>query len=285
MALTIETTHPQPNPLAGTYSGTPATQPVEAASPPQINVGTGERIASTVGGGLLMLYGLSRRSLAGLALAAVGNGFLCRGLSGRCAVYRQLGINTADRPVSAGKFTASVIVRRSALDCYLFWRHLDNVTRFMSMVESVRVIDDRHSHWEMTPLGGEHLKYDTFIYRDVIGEEIHWRTLPGATLGMAGSITFTGNPDLDLTEVTCEVRLAGSNCRNRQALARRFGLMTDQHLARDLQRFKDLLEAGEIIPDSMGYGHRPRWQKSEDVVDTASDQSFPASDSPAWAQR
>src|SRR6476661_1064971 len=62
---------------------------------PFVNVGEAERILSAVGGGALALYGLSRGSLGGLALAAVGGCLAYRGLSGHCSLYGQLGVSTA----------------------------------------------------------------------------------------------------------------------------------------------------------------------------------------------
>src|SRR5438874_12779534 len=63
-----------------------------------LNVGEYERWASVLGGGVLALYGLTRRSWSGFALAALGGMLVQRGVTGRCACYTALGINTADRP-------------------------------------------------------------------------------------------------------------------------------------------------------------------------------------------
>src|SRR5262245_13018521 len=59
------------------------------------NVGEAERWASTLGGGALALLGLSRGSLAGLGLAALGGALIHRGLTGHCAAYAALGLSTA----------------------------------------------------------------------------------------------------------------------------------------------------------------------------------------------
>ncbi len=62
-----------------------------------VNVGDTERWLSAAGGGLLLVYGLTRGSLAGLGLAALGGMLLERGLTGHCALYSALGRNTAGR--------------------------------------------------------------------------------------------------------------------------------------------------------------------------------------------
>src|SRR5688572_2426566 len=61
-----------------------------------INVSETERVASMVGGGALALFGLSRASLGGLGLAALGGALLYRGATGHCDLYDMLGMSTAE---------------------------------------------------------------------------------------------------------------------------------------------------------------------------------------------
>lgn len=68
---------------------------VRYAGLPEVNVGTGERWASILSGILLMLFGISRKSLGGTALAAGGAYMLFRGATGHCYTYEMLGINTS----------------------------------------------------------------------------------------------------------------------------------------------------------------------------------------------
>ena len=60
-----------------------------------INVGQVERWASALGGGALAVYGLSRGSLGGVALALVGAALVQRGYSGHCNLYEAIGYNSA----------------------------------------------------------------------------------------------------------------------------------------------------------------------------------------------
>src|SRR4051794_25318166 len=59
-----------------------------------VNVGDMERAASLIGGGGLMLYGLTRGTLGGVGLALLGGALIYRGTTGQCAGYKALGINT-----------------------------------------------------------------------------------------------------------------------------------------------------------------------------------------------
>src|SRR5687767_7110800 len=62
------------------------------------NVGSTERIASVIGGGLMTVYGISNpKSPIGAAVGLIGAALLFRGVSGFCPVNNVLGLNTADK--------------------------------------------------------------------------------------------------------------------------------------------------------------------------------------------
>lgn len=61
----------------------------------KLNIGEPERLGSIVGGGLLVLYGLSRRSPSTIGFILAGGYLLYRGLSGYCPVYEALQVSTA----------------------------------------------------------------------------------------------------------------------------------------------------------------------------------------------
>src|ERR1044072_5043108 len=68
------------------------------------NVGEIERVISSILGGTLLIGGLGRRSLSGLALAATGAAFLYRGATGYCKVYESLGLNTSQDAGNTDRF-------------------------------------------------------------------------------------------------------------------------------------------------------------------------------------
>lgn len=62
------------------------------------NISDGERLASGIGGVLLLGYGLARRpSIASALMAVAGTMLLARGAAGHSALYRALGIDTSGR--------------------------------------------------------------------------------------------------------------------------------------------------------------------------------------------
>src|SRR5918992_977046 len=112
---------------------------VEAAgagpSGASVNVGQVERWASAVGGGALALYGVTRGSLGGVALALVGAALVQRGYSGHCNLYEAIGYNSAGDqslrnsdnvsvPAERGiKLEHSVTINRAPEELYSFWRN------------------------------------------------------------------------------------------------------------------------------------------------------------------
>ena len=63
--------------------------------PPSMNIGTDERIGSTIAGAALILRALVRPSFGRTLLALGGWALLQRGLTGHCQLYRALGIDRA----------------------------------------------------------------------------------------------------------------------------------------------------------------------------------------------
>lgn len=59
-----------------------------------VNVGDGERLASLLGGLILVVLGATRKSISGLGAVAGGAYLVYRGLTGHCFGYQALGLNT-----------------------------------------------------------------------------------------------------------------------------------------------------------------------------------------------
>jgi uncharacterized membrane protein len=98
------------------------------------NVGETERWLSLLGGGALALFGLSRRTPAGLGLALLGGGLIYRGATGHCHLYGALGVNTAPHPPQTSipadegfKITRTIVVMRPAQELFRFWRDFENL--------------------------------------------------------------------------------------------------------------------------------------------------------------
>jgi uncharacterized membrane protein len=211
-------------------------------------------LLSALGGGALGLFGLSRASLGGLALAGVGAAFLYRGLSGHCNVYQALGRSTAPprgpaTSVPAGhgvKVSESILIDRPAAELYCYWRNLDNVGRFMRHLEAVREEDGRRSHWVARGPVGLRFEWDAEIINDKENELIAWRSVDGSAVDTAGSVHFRELPHHRGTEVQVVLKYDPPAGKAGAALAWLFGQSPRQQIHEDLRRFKQVMETGEV---------------------------------------
>lgn len=59
-----------------------------------VNVNDSERWLSVIGGGMLALAGISRKSTRGALVALAGGALIARGLTGHCTAYSALDVDT-----------------------------------------------------------------------------------------------------------------------------------------------------------------------------------------------
>jgi uncharacterized membrane protein len=149
----------------------------------QTNVADGERTVSALVGGALLVAGLARKRAVGLALAAMGLGFLYRGASGRCALYRSLGVDTAHgRPLQR-----EIELRRAVtigVPPVRVCEALADPERLRALLPFVRHASEAsRGRWQLEAVlpGGRPSIVRMVTLRDDRGDPI-WRGEPGALL-------------------------------------------------------------------------------------------------------
>jgi uncharacterized membrane protein len=211
----------------------------------EINLAPAERQVSMIGGGLLALYGLSRLSFKGLAMAAAGGTLFYRGLTGHCPAYSALGIDTA-HPEEV-LITEAVTIGRSQEELYSFWRDLENLPQFMHHLESVHNLDGSRSHWSARVPGGlGNINWDAEVTETRAFERISWRSLPGAPISNAGTVLFREAPGGRGTEVQVTIAYSPPAGTIGAAAARMLNPALSRMIREDVRRFKSLMEAGEV---------------------------------------
>jgi len=207
-----------------------------------VNVGRRERWISAVAAAAVAAYGLRRRRGRRIVLPIAG-ALIGRAVSGRCAVNRMLGRNSAldDEPSSpvtsvrrgeGVRVDETIVLNRPRGEVYRFWRNLENLPRFMDHLEAVTMLDERRSHWTAKGPAGSRVEWDAEIHDEIPNELIAWRSLPGSEVDNAGSVHFmpTENGDTEV-RVVLRVRLLGED--------------PSRQVADDLRRLKQVVEAGE----------------------------------------
>jgi uncharacterized membrane protein len=216
-----------------------------------VNVGDRERMASAIGGGALLLYGLSRGAAAGWALAGVGVALAWRGISGSCALYRALGINRAgDEGTIEGnlgvKVDRSIVVNAPPERIYAVWRNFQNLPRFMSHLQKVEVVDRTRSRWTVKTPAGINIGWDAEIINEIPNELIAWRSVDSMVVRHAGSVHFDRAPDGRSTLLRVSLQYDPPGGELGHAVLRFIGENADGQIAQDLIGFKRAVEAGEL---------------------------------------
>lgn len=217
-----------------------------------VNVSDFERWLSLIGGSALGILGLSRRSLSGLAISAVGGALVYRGISGHCSLYGAMGINTAHHgpatSVPAGhgiKVDESVTINRPVADVFHFWRRFENLPRIMNHLESVISSGGNRFHWVARGPLGTRVEWDAEIFNERPNELIAWRSLKGSDVDTAGSVHFVSLPNGRGTEVRVVFKYDPIAGKAGAWAAQLFGREPSQQVREDLRRFKALMETSE----------------------------------------
>jgi uncharacterized membrane protein len=199
--------------------------------------------------------------------------------AGVYAVRRFRGKTIHTLPYGYGiKLKRSVTVASTPEPLYRFWRNLKTLPRLFDNVLSVEAIDDTRSHWRLKVPGGMSLKWDAEITVDRQNEMIGWRSLHGADIDNAGYVRFERAAVGRGTVVRVALQYNPPAGRLGAALSTLLGERPASQIQEALRKFKRVMETGEI-PIAMD---ERRFPHSTEPVQAASEDSFPASDPPAW---
>jgi uncharacterized membrane protein len=196
----------------------------------------------------VVAYGLSRRSLAGVALAATAAPLAYRGATGTWPGFAR-GASDSRAALAAGR---GIHVREAVrleipIDAvYGFWRRLENLPRFMSHLIDVTDLGDGRSHWVAEGPGGTAIAWDAEIINEIEDKVIGWKSLPGSDIATAGSVRFTPVRQGRSTQVTVHLQYSAPGGQAARFLAFAFGREPAHMVREDLRRVKRLLETGEI---------------------------------------
>ena len=209
-----------------------------------------ERWAGVAMATAVMAYGLSRRTMPGVILAAAAAPLAYRSLTGewpglanglahgdtRMALAAERGIHVRE----------AVRLERPRPEVYAFWRRLENLPGFMTHLQSITDLGGGRSHWVATGPGNAAVEWDAEIINEVENQVIGWKSIPGSDIATAGSVRFTPARQGRSTQVSVHLQYAAPGGSVGRLLALVLGRDPAHMIREDLRRFKQLLEAGEI---------------------------------------
>jgi uncharacterized membrane protein len=200
-------------------------------------------------------------------------------VAGIYLVRRAFGKTIHTLPYGYGiKLKKSVTVGGSPERLYRHWRNLRNVSRLFENGLSVNVIDHIRSRWALKIPGGVTLAWNAEITVDRENEMIGWRSLDGADIDNAGYVRFERATGGRGTVVRVALQYNPPAGKLGAAVSTLFGERPASQIQEALRKFKRVMETGEVPIAT----DEQKWPHSEEPVDAASEDSFPASDPPAW---
>jgi uncharacterized membrane protein len=164
---------------------------------------------------------------------------------------RSIGMDADESDELVGR---TVTINRSRHELYAFWRDVENLPQVMENIESVVATDERRSHWVVRAPAGKTVEWDSVIVEDIPDELISWKSEAGADIKHSGQIEFRPAPGNRGTLVTATIVYDPPAGAIGKLVARLFQREPKVQSRRDLRRFKQFMETGEIATSQINAG-------------------------------
>jgi uncharacterized membrane protein len=194
---------------------------------------------------------------AGLAVAVGAAGFL---LARRSADVGDDGQNVSDAPdhiwrrktgrYEEGLVGRTVSINKPKQEIYAQWRDFTRFPRFMENVESVEDLGGGRSRWTIKAPLGATVELVTTITEDRPGEAIAWKSEPESQIQTEGRVEFVDMAPDRGTGVRLTMKYEPPGGLPGRAIAKILQREPNLQARRDLRRFKQLIETGEIATNA-----------------------------------
>ncbi|WP_374943239.1 SRPBCC family protein [Sphingomonas sp.] len=165
-------------------------------------------------------------------------------------------VQTDDAPPTTSKHgkdagvARAVTINRPAADVYAQFRDFANLPAFMENVVRIDVLDDKRSHWVVKAPAGKTVEWDARVTDEQPGKLIAWTSEEGADVPNSGRVEFR-DAGARGTVVTATIAYDPPAGIVGKIVAKMFQREPAIQARRDLRRFKQLLETGEIATAAM----------------------------------
>jgi uncharacterized membrane protein len=150
----------------------------------------------------------------------------------------------------------TVTVNRPRQELYDFWRGFKNLPQFMDNVESVEELGGERTRWVIKAPAGTSVELVNRTTEDVPGSVIAWESEPESTIRNSGRIEFLDAPPGRGTYVRARISYDPPAGPVGKLVAKVLQREPAVQARRDLRRFKQLMETGEVTNSASPSGRR-----------------------------
>lgn len=140
---------------------------------------------------------------------------------------------------------AAVTINRPVAEVYAAFRDFSGLPRFMDNLVRVDTIDAVRSHWVAKAPAGRTVEWDARVTEEREGALIAWESESGADVPNSGRVTFEDAGPRG-TVVTAQIAYDPPGGAIGKLVAKLFQREPAIQARRDMRRFKQLLETGEV---------------------------------------
>ena len=140
----------------------------------------------------------------------------------------------------------TVTIGKPRQELYDFWRGFDRLPQFMDNVQSVEKVDDKTSRWVIKGPGGRDVELVNRLVENVPGQKLVWESEDGSDVDTSGMIEFIDAPPGRGTYVRFLMAYDPPGGALGRGIAKLLQREPSVQARRDLRRFKELMETGEV---------------------------------------
>ena len=144
----------------------------------------------------------------------------------------------------------AVTINRPVGELFAYFRDFANLPTFMENVERIEVLDQRRSHWVVKGPAGKSYEWTSAITDEAPDSFIAWSSEEGADVANSGQVEFR-DAGARGTVVTATILYDPPGGVIGKLIAKMFQREPAIQARRDLRRFKQLMETGEIATSAM----------------------------------
>ncbi len=144
----------------------------------------------------------------------------------------------------------AVTINQPVAEVFAYFRDFANLPTFMENVERIDILSDTRSHWVVKAPAGKTVEWDAVVTEETQDSVIAWTSEPGADVANSGRVEFR-DAGARGTVVTATIAYDPPAGIVGKLIAKMFQREPAIQARRDLRRFKQLMETGEIATAAM----------------------------------